>query len=161
MPVVALRADRRQHRAARRALIQPGKTERALSDEIGVLAAELFGVTDHWHKRVVRCGRNTLQNASANPPELTLQPDDLVFLDFGPLFAEWEADEESRANGSTPPVFIVVCNNTNVSKAVFDYVAGYETEHQHPDTEPKVAPGAPKFSGCSISGWVTPGSAKK
>src|SRR5262249_29258339 len=24
-------------------------------------------------------------------------------------FAEWEADEEARANGSTPPVFIVVC----------------------------------------------------
>jgi type III restriction enzyme len=57
-------------------------------------------------------------------------------------FAEWEADEEGRANGSTPPVFIVVCNNTNVSKAVFDYVAGYETEHQHADAEPKVAPGA-------------------
>ena len=56
-------------------------------------------------------------------------------------FAEWEADEESRANGSTPPVFIVVCNNTNVSKAVFDYIAGYETEHQHPDGEPVVAAG--------------------
>ena len=26
----------------------------------------------------------------------------------------------------TPPVFIVVCNNTNVSKLVFDYVAGWE-----------------------------------
>jgi type III restriction enzyme len=61
---------------------------------------------------------------------------------YAQKFAEWEADEESRANGSTPPVFIVVCNNTNVSKAVFDYVAGYETEHQHPDGEPKVAPGA-------------------
>jgi type III restriction enzyme len=56
-------------------------------------------------------------------------------------FAEWEADEEARANGSTPPVFIVVCNNTNVSKAVFDYVAGYETEHHHADGEPVVAPG--------------------
>jgi len=57
-------------------------------------------------------------------------------------FNEWAADEEARANGSTPPVFIVVCNNTNVSKAVFDYVAGYETEHRHPDGEPVVAPGA-------------------
>ena len=26
----------------------------------------------------------------------------------------------------TPPVFIVVCNNTNVSKLVFDYIAGWE-----------------------------------
>ena len=28
--------------------------------------------------------------------------------------------------GITPPVFIVVCNNTNVSKLVFDYIAGWE-----------------------------------
>jgi type III restriction enzyme len=31
-----------------------------------------------------------------------------------------------RAPDITPPVFIVVCNNTNVSKLVFDYVAGWE-----------------------------------
>src|SRR5947209_11909790 len=62
-------------------------------------------------------------------------------------FAEWEADEESRANGGTPPVFIVVCNNVNVSRAVFDHVAGYDTEHRHADGEPKVAPGTlPLFS---------------
>ncbi len=28
---------------------------------------------------------------------------------------------------STPPVFIVVCNNTTVSKEVYKYIAGYET----------------------------------
>jgi type III restriction enzyme len=32
---------------------------------------------------------------------------------------------EKNGNG-TPPVFIVVCNNTNVSKLVFDYVSGWE-----------------------------------
>jgi type III restriction enzyme len=25
-----------------------------------------------------------------------------------------------------PPVFIVVCNNTNVSKLVFDFIGGWE-----------------------------------
>ena len=40
----------------------------------------------------------------------------------------WEKDEEARAKGRTPPVFIVVCNNTNVSKLVFDYVAGWEKD---------------------------------
>jgi type III restriction enzyme len=71
-------------------------------------------------------------------------------------FAEWEADEESRANGSTPPVFIVVCNNTNVSKAVFDYVAGYETEHQDPGGEPVVAGGdaLPLFSNVKDQRWL-------
>ena len=48
-------------------------------------------------------------------------------------FAEWETDQEGRENGQTPPVFIVVCNNTSVSKLVYDYVAGFETGHQHPD----------------------------
>ena len=58
---------------------------------------------------------------------------------------EWEADEESRANGSTPPVFIVVCNNTNVSKAVFDYIAGYETDTRTPTasrSSPRAMPAA-------------------
>ena len=34
--------------------------------------------------------------------------------------------KDGRERGLTPPVFIVVCNNTNVSKMVFDYVAGWE-----------------------------------
>ena len=35
--------------------------------------------------------------------------------------------EEEKNMFSTPPVFIVVCNNTTVSKEVFKYIAGYET----------------------------------
>jgi Xaa-Pro aminopeptidase len=27
-----------------------------------------------------------------NPPDRTIEADDIVFLDFGPIFAEWEAD---------------------------------------------------------------------
>ncbi len=56
-------------------------------------------------------------------------------------FEAWDVDEEGKANGRTPPVFIVVCNNIMVSKLVFDYVAGHETDHAHPDGAPKVAPG--------------------
>lgn len=37
-----------------------------------------------------------------------------------------DAWTEAREKGLTPPVFIVVCNNTNVSKLVFDYIAGWE-----------------------------------
>jgi type III restriction enzyme len=40
----------------------------------------------------------------------------------------WEQNAQARARGITPPVFIVVCNNTNVSKLVFDYVAGWEKQ---------------------------------
>lgn len=35
--------------------------------------------------------------------------------------------EENVNLYSTPPVFIVVCNNTTVSKEVYKYIAGYET----------------------------------
>jgi type III restriction enzyme len=34
--------------------------------------------------------------------------------------------DTDEGDGSTPPVFIVVCNNTAVSKLVFDYIAGWE-----------------------------------
>ena len=61
--------------------------------------------------------------------------------------AEWERDEDGRADGRTPPVFIVVCNNTAVSKLVFDHIAGRDTGHAHPDGAAVVAPGAlPIFS---------------
>ena len=38
-----------------------------------------------------------------------------------------QADEAARNLFTAPPVFIVVCNNTTVSKEVFKYMAGYET----------------------------------
>ena len=76
----------------RRALIRPGVTERELSDEIRDLASDLLGVTRHWHKRIVRAGANTLETYKANPPSHTLTDDEILFLDFGPLFEEWEAD---------------------------------------------------------------------
>ena len=38
-----------------------------------------------------------------------------------------ESGEEAINLLTTPPVFIVVCNNTTVSKEVFKYIAGYET----------------------------------
>lgn len=41
-------------------------------------------------------------------------------------YKEWEANQEARARGLTPPVFIVVCNNTNVSKLVYDYISGWK-----------------------------------
>lgn len=42
---------------------------------------------------------------------------------------------ESKANiFSAPPVFIVVCNNTGVSKEVYKYIAGYEYEDSEGNT---------------------------
>ena len=49
-----------------------------------------------------------------------------LYGNYEKYFRLWEQNAEARARGITPPVFIVVCNNTNVSKLVFDYVAGWE-----------------------------------
>ena len=40
----------------------------------------------------------------------------------------WQQNAVARASGVTPPVFIVVCNNTNVSKLVFDFIGGWEKQ---------------------------------
>ena len=75
-----------------RKMIVPGKSERQLNEEIFTLAFDLFGVDKHWHKRIVRAGINTLRPYDDNPPDLILQEDDILFLDFGPVFEDWEAD---------------------------------------------------------------------
>jgi len=76
----------------RRGMVRPGVGERQLSDEIAELAADMFGVSRHWHKRVVRAGENTLQPFHADPPDRVLAGDDIVYCDLGPIFADWEAD---------------------------------------------------------------------
>ncbi len=75
-----------------RCLISVGKTERELNIEVYKLAFELFGIKKFWHKRIVRSGKNTLLPYKENPPILTLQDDDIIFFDFGPVFDDWEAD---------------------------------------------------------------------
>ena len=49
-----------------------------------------------------------------------------LYSNYEKYYRLWEQNAEARAKGITPPVFIVVCNNTNVSKMVFDYIAGWE-----------------------------------
>jgi len=75
-----------------RGLIRPGLTEVDLNDAIYALAEELFGISTYWHKRIVRAGSNTLEPYAANPPNLTISAEDILFLDFGPVFDDWEAD---------------------------------------------------------------------
>jgi Xaa-Pro aminopeptidase len=73
-------------------IIVPGAREIEASNAIRDLAAEMFGMDRHWHKRIVRAGPNTLQPYRQNPPDRMIAADDIVFCDFGPIFEEWEAD---------------------------------------------------------------------
>jgi type III restriction enzyme len=49
-----------------------------------------------------------------------------LYSNYEKYYRLWENNTEALAKGITPPVFIVVCNNTSVSKLVFDYIAGWE-----------------------------------
>lgn len=75
-----------------RGLIRAGISESLLNEEIYALAKEMFGITTYWHKRIVRAGRNTLAPYKENPPDLSIGEDDILFLDLGPVFEDWEAD---------------------------------------------------------------------
>lgn len=76
----------------KRGLIKVGKTELELSEEIQAIARNEFGVTDHWGKRIVRTGINTLEPYMANPDNRMIAEGDILFFDFHPVFAGWEAD---------------------------------------------------------------------
>ncbi|MEK6544241.1 MAG: DEAD/DEAH box helicase family protein, partial [Elusimicrobiota bacterium] len=62
-----------------------------------------------------------------------------LYGNYEKLYKSWQENAEARAKGQTPPVFIVVCNNTNVSKMVYDWVAGWEKPRK--DGSTVVVPG--------------------
>ena len=51
-----------------------------------------------------------------------------LYSNYKLYHAKWAANATATAKGQSPPVFIVVCNNTSVSKLVFDYIAGWEKD---------------------------------
>lgn len=77
---------------AARNLIIAHAYETDVNDRVYALAQEMFGIKKYWHKRIVRAGENTLCPYRENPPNLLIKENDIVFLDFGPIFDSWEAD---------------------------------------------------------------------
>ncbi len=70
------------------------------------------------------------------------------------LYGDYERsyDEWAGAGMGRPPVFIVVCSNTSVSKLVYDWIAGYDRTLQGGETV--AAPGKlPLFSNVDGDRW--------
>jgi Xaa-Pro dipeptidase len=86
------KAERLFREIERTGLIRPGIAESRLNEEIYELARQMYGITTYWHKRIVRAGINTLAPYAENPPDLIIGEDDILFLDLGPVFEDWEAD---------------------------------------------------------------------
>jgi len=49
-----------------------------------------------------------------------------LYSNYEKYYHLWEQNPEAYSKGLTPPVFIVVCNNTNVSRLVYNHIAGWE-----------------------------------
>ena len=82
-----------------------------------------YRIREHLPKK----GRGT--EALAGEPKLPAELEgalESLYNNYKQYFKLWEDNTEARLRGQTPPVFIVVCNNTNVSKLVFDYISGWE-----------------------------------
>jgi Xaa-Pro dipeptidase len=73
-------------------LVAPGRTEQEVSEAIFALAEQRFGVTQHWHKRVIRAGPNAITTFFDQPDDRVIGPNDTVYIDLGPVFEAWEAD---------------------------------------------------------------------
>jgi len=91
----------------------------------------------------------------AGEPKLPLELQGAIlslYEDYRKKYEAWAASGDARERGTTPPVFIVVCNNTNVSKLVFDYIGGWEKELSN-GTKLVVPGQLPIFSNEQGGGW--------
>jgi len=112
-------------------------------------------IRDHLPKK----GRGTQDvSKSTSEPKLPVELEGALqslYSNYEKAYQQWEQNTEVQARGITPPVFIVVCNNTNVSKLVYDYVSGWDTEKKHLDDRPVLAPGKlPLFSNVQNRNWT-------
>ncbi len=76
-----------------------------------------------------------------------------LYSNYQKVYETWAQDPDAIARGSTPPVFIVVCNNTNVSQMVYNYIAGWRKVLSD-GTEVLVPGKLPVFSNVQERKWL-------
>jgi type III restriction enzyme len=88
-------------------------------------------------------------------PELPVELEGAIqslYSDYKKSYEQWLNDEDARQRGQTPPVFIVVCNNTSVSKLVYNYISGYDKDQKG---QTVTVPGALEiFSNVQDNQWI-------
>jgi type III restriction enzyme len=120
------------------------------------MVGELPTYRDIWYRirdHLPRKGRGTeeIKGEPKLPAELEGAIQSL-YQNYVKYYDLWRGNTEGRTHGLTPPVFIVVCSNTNVSKMVFDYIAGYEKRISNGSCVP--VPGKlPLFSNVTDGTW--------
>jgi type III restriction enzyme len=117
----------------------------------------LRNLYEHIREKLPKAGRKTAKaRAKAEGKKLIEEPPRLPEILQAALKQFYEHYEEEFRNRrhsagasrtdqlsfeDSPPVFIVVCNNTSVSKEVYKYLAGYEIPSEDESDPPQVVPG--------------------
>lgn len=97
--------------------------------------------TERQESRAKKAGRRDAVEAPPQLPPLLKQALDQFYEHYAAYDKGLRAQGEQRRDMFTaPPVFIVVCSNTTVSKEVYKLIAGYETVA--PDGSPMAVRGA-------------------
>jgi type III restriction enzyme len=108
----------------------------------------------HVREHLPRKGRGTA--AVVGEPRLPKELEGALhslYSNYDKSYREWEQNGEKKAQSGTPPVFIVVCNNTNVSKLIYDYISGWKKEAD--GGKAAIVPGAlPLFSNVENGAWT-------
>lgn len=121
-------------------------------DQVGGLLPVYRDLWKHIGKKLPKKGRAKQKHQARG-----LDPDDLppelegamqaLYEHYAKVFELWR-----KEGVGTPPVFIIVCNNTSVSKLVYDYLSGYEREE---DDVTRLVPGKlPLFSNVEDERWL-------
>jgi len=116
----------------------------------------LRNLYEHVRAELPRAGRKTARKrAKEEGTELREEPPhlpDLIKAALQQFYDHYKEEYDRRAHSlntagtvqleidDAPPVFIIVCNNTSVSKEVFKYIAGYKLTDE--DDVSDVVPGA-------------------
>jgi type III restriction enzyme len=87
-----------------------------------------------------------LKEAPPRIPDIVKAAFEQFYKHYAKEFQTRDTTTIARGNAQlelddTPPVFIIVCNNTSVSKEVYKYIAGYEQSEITEGSSPQVVPG--------------------
>ena len=105
-------------------------------------------IRDELPKRGRRKRADNLSDVPKPPAELQGALSSL-YGNYERYYRRWQ----NNPHGQTPPVMIIVCNNTAVSKLVYDWVAGYEKTL--PEGNAVIVPGGlPIFSNEANGRWL-------
>jgi type III restriction enzyme len=102
-----------------------------------------------------RRGRKAAENDESEPrlPSALEGALRSLYGSYERSFSQWRAAAENGTAGLTPPVFIVVCNNTSVSRLVYNFISGWEV--YGPDGAKLAAPGQlALFSNARDGQWL-------